>query len=163
MFDYRQHIDIAYKQLLGEGFLLFSTSNEEVEKARLTRRAAWLIHQINNNIGLLEKTSGNQVLNLSVDIILDKSNGDFTDIASSRSLGNGFVEIIPVWVPRNDPTLIPRWVEPTAGLAGIITPEIPPTEPTAETELQQINRKLDLLLEAFRNLINMATQLLEKR
>lgn len=128
MKNYRRQVEIAWAQLVGEGFPFHFTLNEEQEKARLTRRAAWLIHQLNSNIGLLSKTTGNQVDELSVDIIIDKISGEFADVASSEPLRNG-VRIIPVWIPKSDPSLIDRWVQPTKFLAGLEPDSIKPTEP----------------------------------
>jgi hypothetical protein len=91
----------------------------EENKARLTRLAAYLIHQRNPNIGLIRKDTGNNVMGMSVDLILDRTNGEFADIASDTDDGGGFRRIIPMFIPNTDPTLVPRWVEPTATLAGV--------------------------------------------
>lgn len=139
MKDYRFTVELAWGQLLGEGFPLHFTLEEEIEKARLTRRAAYLINQLDSNIGLLSKTEGNQIDGLSVDIIIDRISGEFADVASSQPLRNG-VRIIPVWVPKQDKNLIDRWVQPTRELAGLtdstepVKPPIviPPTIDTPE-------------------------------
>jgi len=96
----------------------------EENKARLTRLAAYLIHQKNANIGLLRKETGNNVMGMSVDLIIDRSNGEFADIASDTDDGGGFRRVIPMFIPNSDPALIPRWVQPTAALAGV--EEVPP-------------------------------------
>jgi hypothetical protein len=85
----------------------------EENKARLTRRAAYLIHQVNPNIGLLRKETGNNVMGLSVDLILDRTNGEFADIASDVDDGDGFRRTTAVFIPKHDPALMPRWVQPT--------------------------------------------------
>lgn len=91
----------------------------EENKARLTRLAAYLINQKNPNIGLLRKETGNNVMGMSVDLVIDKSNGEFADIASDTDDGGGFRRVIPMFIPNSDPALIPRWVQPTAALAGV--------------------------------------------
>lgn len=173
MKDYREQVALAYAQLVAEGYPLHSTPNEEQEKARLTRRAAYLIYQADRNIGLLSKTSGNNIMGLSVDIIIDGTNGEFADIASSRSLGDGQVEIIPVWVPNRDTGLIARWVQPTADLADIKPTgevEIPgevevPDELKSEiilAALDRIDKKLDRVISAQEGLVDVAIKFVNK-
>jgi len=97
----------------------------EENKARLTRLAAYLINQRNPNIGLIKKETGNNVMGMSVDLILDKSNGEFADIASDTDDGGGFRRVIPMFIPNTDPALIARWIQPTAVLAGVETTVVP--------------------------------------
>jgi hypothetical protein len=110
-------------------------SNEERQteenKARVTRLAAFLIHQQNPNIGLLRKDGGNRSLiqvngeeiGMSVDLIIDKSDGTFADVASDADDGEGFRRAVAVWVPHpetsSDPAWLARWIKPTSALAGL--------------------------------------------
>lgn len=94
---------------------------EETGKAQFTRRAAWDLHQKDPNIGLVTKTSGNQVGGLSVDLLMDKSDGSWTDVASKSDVDAAHVEIRSVWVPHggeepNSPS-VTLWVQPTQALA----------------------------------------------
>lgn len=98
---------------------------EEEGKAQLTRKAAWAITQENPNIGLMSKTSGNAVAGLTVDVIMDKSDGSGADIASSKPEAPGFVTITSVWstyLPNIDPEWLSRWVKPTQELANLPGP-----------------------------------------
>jgi len=174
MENFSQTVQTAFDQLVSEGFPLLSTNREEEEKARLTRRAAWLIHQIDRNIGLLQKTSGNNVLGLSVDIIIDKTNGDFADVASSEEIGAGNRRIMPVWVPKNDTNLISRWVQPTPELADITPgsspqPPDPGTIPTPLPEESQVlarldlmDKKLDRMVSLMEEMVDVATNFVNK-
>lgn len=118
------------------------TAREEEAKAQLTRRAAWQIHLENPNIGLLRKETGNNVAGLSVDIIMDRSDGSIADVASSTSVGQapGMLRIVSVWVPQPpniDPPWLARWVEPTEALArlpGPMTVADPEPQPEPEPE-----------------------------
>jgi hypothetical protein len=110
-------------------------SNDEREteenKARVTRLAAFLIHQQNPNIGLLRKDGGNRSMikvngediGMSVDLIIDKSDGTFADVASDADDGGGFRRTVIVWVPHpetsSDPAWLGRWIKPTSELAGL--------------------------------------------
>jgi hypothetical protein len=97
------------------------TDRLEEGKAQLTRRAAYALNRINPNIGLLRKTGGNAVEELSVDVIMDRSDGTWADIASS----SGDV-VRAVWVHHGerstDRAWLALWVEPTAHLADLAGP-----------------------------------------
>lgn len=111
--------------LAGYPTQIVPADQEEDGKAQLTRQAAWDIFQQNPNIGLMSKTSGNNVHGLTVDVIMDKSDGSGADIASSRPDAPGFVEITSVWSaypPNSDPAWLSRWVTPTAELAALPGP-----------------------------------------
>jgi hypothetical protein len=103
----------------------------EENKAKVTRRTGFLIHQQNPNIGLLRKDIGNRsiiVVNgvemgMSVDILLDKSDGTFVDVASDEALSPDSPyprRVKAVWVDHqetsDDPTWLGRWIKPTAAL-----------------------------------------------
>jgi hypothetical protein len=92
----------------------------EAGKAQLTRAAAWEIYQTDPNIGLLEKTYGNQVNNLSVDIVVQMTDGSYADIAAEHDNGDGTVTILATWGPNagdSNTTDESRWVVPTLALA----------------------------------------------
>ena len=92
----------------------------EEQKAFLTRRAAWYLFNVDNGYGLLSKTSGNNVGGLSVDITLHKPEGTAYDIATDIEVGGGARMAAPVNAGGNiDTSLLPRWVQPTAELAGL--------------------------------------------
>jgi len=100
---------------------LVGADRAEEGKAQLARRAAYEIHQINRNIGLLKKDSGNNVGGLSVDVFLDKSDGSWADMASDAATGNANIrEVTTPWTAHNNPSesiSVDRWVEPTLALA----------------------------------------------
>lgn len=114
----------AVQQTLATFNPVVAAADEEAAKAQLTRAAAWNIYngnpprQADPAIGLCQKLTGNNVNGLSVDLVVQQSNGDFADIASSRDNGDGTVTILATWSAHaGDGTLIPRWVQPTAALA----------------------------------------------
>jgi hypothetical protein len=126
-------------------------SNDEREteenKARVTRLAAFLIHQQNPNIGLLRKDNGNRSMikvngediGMSVDLILDRSDGTFADVASDADDGDGFRRTVSVWVHHpetsSDQAWLSRWIKPTRALAGLPGgPEEPDTDAGGELE-----------------------------
>jgi hypothetical protein len=131
MEDYSALVVIAREQLIAEGHPMTVPADKEEEgKALLCRRAAWLVWNVDHNVGLFKKTSGNNVQGLSVDILVDKRDGSFADCASSRNNGDGTVDIIKVWVsnpPDQNTSDTSRWVQPTAALAGVGEPV--PVEP----------------------------------
>jgi hypothetical protein len=93
-------------------------ADEETAKAQLTRAAAFEINQIDPNVGLLQKTSGNQVHGMSVDGLVDRSNGDFADIATAEGVGGLVVTIKAHWIQRNGTApMTSGWIQPTAALA----------------------------------------------
>jgi hypothetical protein len=117
MDNYLDTVQLALEQL---GTLRASDEREvEEHKARLTRRAGYLIHQKNPNIGLLKKETGNQVMGMSVDLIIDRTTGDFADVATDVDDGDGFRRIAAQFLPNHDAGLVPRWVCPTASMAGL--------------------------------------------
>jgi hypothetical protein len=127
-------------------------SNDEREteenKARVTRLAAFLIHQQNPNIGLLRKDNGNrsminvngEEIGMSVDLIIDRSDGTFADVASDADDGDGFRRTVSVWVHHpetsSDQAWLSRWIKPTRALAGLPGPPEEPDTPQKPTELE---------------------------
>jgi hypothetical protein len=117
MDNYLDTVQLALEQL---GPLRASDEREvEKHKARLTRRAGYLINQKNPNIGLLKKETGNQVMGMSVDLIIDRTTGDFADVATDVDDGDGFRRIAAQFIANHDAGLIPRWVCPTPSMAGL--------------------------------------------
>jgi len=113
---------------------------EEVEdqKGLLTRRAGYYSNLRDANIGILEKTSGNNSMGYSVDILIHKD-GTFYDVATDDGR-----QALPVnGGPGNDPGLISRWRQPTKELAGLDgTDPIPEPEPPPS----DIDEKLDQII-----------------
>jgi hypothetical protein len=160
MENYSEFVHRALEQL---GTLRAQGEREaEENKATLTRRAAYLIHQVNPNIGLLRKETGNNVMGLSVDLILDRTNGEFADIASDVDDGDGFRRTTAVFLPKHDPALMPRWVQPTAALAGLAEPSHPEPQTTTQpqtttTHPQTTTPQNPLVLAAAQALLREAT------
>jgi hypothetical protein len=105
----------------------------EENKARLTRLAAYLIHKQNPDVGLLAKTYGNNVMGLSVDLVVERTTGNFADVATDVDDGDGFRRIAAQWIalPADVNTSDrSRWVEPTAALAGLSEPPEPARPPS---------------------------------
>ena len=125
--------------------------NVDEQKAILTRRASYYINQVNPNIGLLQKTSGNNIQGLSVDIILDKSSGNFWDIATDV---NGLAKPIEGQL-KNDKSLISRWIQPTLELAGLNPIPIPSLP--SEDKLNQSKDKLNQIEQTLENITNILT------
>jgi hypothetical protein len=118
-FPYYDLVERAYHELVQEGKIAQRWTQEEVEqdKGLLTRRAGYYVFTLEDpTIGLLEKTSGNNSLGYSVDLLLRRVDGTFWDIATDKD---------GAAVPLNggpggpDPELIPRWRKPTTELAQI--------------------------------------------
>lgn len=134
-----EHFDAvqsAYNELVQSSdiyVVLSGPKQEEIinnQKAYLTRRAAYYINLRDNNYGLLKKTEGNNVMGLSVDIVLHRD-GHYYDIATdadNSSVSGGRV-VRPVNSDGSlDTSLIPRWVQPTKEWAGLNGVEPPPVE-----------------------------------
>jgi hypothetical protein len=121
-FPYYDEVVRAHAELVDEGLIRHRDIPEEVEqdKGLLTRRAGYYVCALHDpTIGLLEKTTGNNSLGYSVDLLLRRLDGTFWDVATDSG-GNA--------IPLNggpsgpDPELIPRWRKPTAELAQV-TPD----------------------------------------
>jgi hypothetical protein len=114
------HFDLvqrSHSELIAEGKIRRRSDQEAVEqdKGLLTRRAAYYSNiERDANIGLLEKTTGNNSMGFSVDILLDKD-GSFWDVATDQ----GGMAMPSDGEERFDPELAARWAQPTAELAQI--------------------------------------------
>ena len=118
-FPYYAEVERAHAELVAEGKITQRWTQEEVEqdKGLLTRRAGYYVFMEKNpTIGLLEKTSGNNSLGYSVDLLLRATDGTFWDIATDT---NGMAMPLNGGPGGPDPELIPRWRKPTAELAQI--------------------------------------------
>ena len=95
-------------------------SENERGKAQMTRVIAWEIYKVNPNIGLLVKTGGNNVNGLSTDVVVQKPDGSFADVASHTDPSGGMVTITASWndhPPDSNTSDMSRWVQPTEALA----------------------------------------------
>jgi hypothetical protein len=155
-----QHFDLverAAEELRREGKIQPRDHNEEVEqdKGRITRRAAYYAYQRDTNVGILEKTTGNNARGYSVDIIIAK-NGEFWDIVTDDGR-----EARPINADaKSDPGLSNRWRQPTRDLAelGPEEPEGNGTKPGSnggggQSETGDLGSKLDTLVDLTRQLI----------
>ena len=143
---------------------------EEEAKAQVTRLVTWRIFQSDPNVGLLSKPGGNQVMGLSVDVLMNRLDGSWADMATATRNGvpPGMVRVEPVWIPHGPDTTaawLSRWVQPTAALAaapGPLTfgrpdPVPPPTQPIphipesvldlsgVQAQLDAISTKIDMM------------------
>src|SRR5262245_58833444 len=100
-------------------------------KAQLTRAAAWEIYNtVDNNMRLLQKTSGTQVNNRSVDIILQGTDGSFADCATDQdNPSDPTTKIVAAsWgrkAPDSNTSDTSRWIVPTATIAAESGPMTP--------------------------------------
>lgn len=145
-YPYFDLVQRAHSELIAEGLIRRRTDPEAVEqdKGLLTRRAGYYSNSERDAaIGLLEKTSGNNSLGFSVDILLHKD-GRFWDIATDT---NGLA--MPVdGEERYDPALVARWAQPTAELAAIDATPGPGPGPGPEPapDVDAVMVKLDEIL-----------------
>lgn len=145
----------AYNELIKSGDIYTTSDSQQIEnqKAYLTRRAAYYLNLIDSNIGLLSKTTGNNVMGLSTDIVM-KRDGDYYDIATDSA---GLVQPVNSGV-THDSSLVSKWVQPTLELAGLTTNPIPvPVPPSNDYQkildiLATISKNQDLLV----NIINIS-------
>jgi hypothetical protein len=129
--------------------LIVNDAHEEAAKAQLTRKAAWVIHQENAAIGLLRKEDGNNVMGLSVDVLMDRTDGSWVDCASSTPDGPGTKRITPVWLhhlPDTNAAWLSRWVQPTAELADAPGPLAQGETPEAAVRAQIRTLYLEMLM-----------------
>lgn len=113
----------AFQELQNEGIIKPVPATDvhaiESQKGILTMRSGYYSNQRDSNIGILEKTFGNNYKGFSVDILIHHS-GDFWDIATDVETSPGMRMASPVnGGPSHDNDLIPRWRQPTKELAGI--------------------------------------------
>lgn len=134
----------AYNELIKSGDIYTTSDSQQIEnqKAYLTRRAAYYLNLIDSNIGLLSKTTGNNVMGLSTDIVM-KRDGDYYDIATDSA---GLVQPVNSGV-THDSSLVSKWVQPTLELAGLTTNPIPVPVPISvpPDDYKEIINKLDTL------------------
>lgn len=94
---------------------IVSTEQEGPAKAQLCRLAGYEIEKQDPNAGYIRKILGENVMGLSTDGILDKSDGSWADMATSHEISQGRWQIVPQWLPKTatggDPTTV--WVDPT--------------------------------------------------
>jgi hypothetical protein len=112
----------AYDELLASGQIQRRTDQEQVEqdKGLLTRRAGYYSNQLTPAIGILAKTSGNNSLGYSVDLLIHKA-GTFWDVATDVE---GLASPVNGGPLGPDPELSANgWRQPTAELAGINSEE----------------------------------------
>lgn len=118
-----QNYKHVYDEVLaGYQSLVLPSAQEEEGKAQATRETAWRVHQQNPNIGLLAKTSGNNVNGRSVDILMDRTDGSSADAGTAlqNTPQQGQVTIASAWTayaPTSDPAWLERWIAPTAAIA----------------------------------------------
>ena len=108
----------AYNELVASGEIKKRGSQEQIEqdKGLLTRRAGYYSNQIDPTIGILEKTSGNNSLGYSVDLLI-RVDGTFWDVATDSNMMAAPVNGGP---SGPDPELAKTgWTKPTADLAGL--------------------------------------------
>jgi len=117
-FPYYDQVTRAYDELVAEGAITQRTDQEQVEqdKGLLTRRAGYYANQEDPRIGILKKTSGNNSLGYSVDLLIDKK-GTFWDVATDNA---GMAQPVNGGPSGPDPQLAKDgWTQPTAELAGL--------------------------------------------
>lgn len=126
MFPHFNLVERAWLELKEEGKIARRTEERQVEddKGLITRRAAYYVHEVDPNFGILEKTQGNNSRGFSVDIIIHRD-GRFWDVATDRD--GEAVTINPG--EKFDTDLLPRWRKPTRELA-----DLPPLEQPGETQ-----------------------------
>jgi hypothetical protein len=108
----------AYDELIADGSIKKRASQEQVEqdKGLLTRRAGFYSNQRDPSIGILKKTSGNNSLGYSVDLLI-RLDGTFWDVATDNA---GLACPVNGGPAGPDPALAADgWTKPTAELAGL--------------------------------------------
>jgi hypothetical protein len=151
-----------YSGIVNQVLSEFTSNNipaaeEEAGKAQLTRAAAWEIYKIDSDIGLLQKTSGNNIDGLSVDVIVSKSSGDWTDIATATGVGTPTVTIEAVWITHTGTPPGARWVQPTAQLAikpGPMQRSGPTPVPPNPTPIPPVDPGYKEIMDALNVIIN---------
>ena len=117
-FPYFELVERAHAELLHEGKIMRRSDQHEVEedKGLLTRRAAYYCFSLaDTSIGILEKTTGNNSLGYSVDLLI-RLDGTFWDVATDVA---GMATPVNGGPSGPDPELAKRWRTPTAELAEI--------------------------------------------
>ncbi len=148
MKNYASFVKQAEEQLVAEGKLTPTgdVATVEKQKSQITFRTAHLVHKVNPDIGLLLKKGGNNVKGIATDVLVDKSDWSWADVASVRDLSVDpwlgvavglYIDNAPDLSfaepqPDGEPN---RWVEPTLELADFaeathVEPKPLPTDPT---------------------------------
>lgn len=126
-FPYFDEVQRAFNDLKAEGKIGPRSTPEEVEhdKGLITQRAGYYSNNRDATIGVLEKTSGNNYMGYSVDILV-RTDGLFWDVVTDNGM-----EAMPVngGPSGPDPELIPRWRKPTKELAQVPEGGTGPTPP----------------------------------
>lgn len=118
-FPYYAQVERAHAELVAEGKIKPRHIPEEVEqdKGLLTARAGYYVYLDEDpTVGLLEKTTGNNRLGYSVDLLIRRLDGTFWDVATDK---NGMAQPLNGGPSGPDPELVPRWRVPTAELAQV--------------------------------------------
>lgn len=156
MYPYYNQVERAHNELIREGKIKDTNIQSEVEnqKGLLTRRSAYYSHLVDSNIGILEKTVGNNSMGYSVDLIIHKD-GRYWDIVTD----NGSRPILIVGgIENSDLGLVSRWRQPTKELADIVDnfPEpIPDPIPTPLPDLDQQLKRLEQEIHHLKQLVQM--------
>lgn len=116
-FPYYDQVQRAHQELLASGQITTRSNQELVEKDKglQTRRAGYYSNQKDAQIGILEKTSGNNALGYSVDILIHHD-GRFWDVATDSY---GLAQPVDGEERGPDPELARKWRQPTEALAGL--------------------------------------------
>ena len=117
-YPYFNLVTQAHDELVASGQIKKRSDQEAVEqdKGLLTRRAGYYSNQEDPSIGILKKTSGNNSLGYSVDLLINKK-GTFWDVATDDG---GMAMPVDGGPSGPDPQLAKDgWTKPTAELAGL--------------------------------------------
>jgi hypothetical protein len=127
-FPYYAQVQRSHSELMASGQIQRRDNQEAVEhdKGLQTRRAGYYANQLDSTIGILEKTSGNNALGYSVDLLITRA-GVFWDVATDS---NGLAMPVDGETRGPDAELALKWRQPTAELAGLtdIPVPVPPGE-----------------------------------
>ena len=130
-FPYYADVERSHNELLASGQIKRRDNQEATEhdKGLLTRRAGFYANQRDPTIGILEKTSGNNALGYSVDLLITTA-GIFWDVATDTS---GLAMPVNGEQRGPDPELALKWRQPTAALAGLTDVPVPiPPSPSGD-------------------------------
>lgn len=159
-------LDRAYTELVLSGDIKRLPLNTpdlqlrvEEQKAYFTRRAAYYQNSVDPTLGLLLKSSGNNVYGFSVDIILRKD-GTYYDIATDDGQ--------MAQMNRNpgaqvDVSLASRWFQPTKELAGLSNPpDNPPPTNGNNTDVAELKAAVAKLAEGQNAILNSLVDILQR-
>jgi hypothetical protein len=111
----------------------------EEGKARLTRVAAWRLHQQDARWGLVKKTTGNQVQGLSTDLLMWQSTGEIVDIVTDDG---GRIAVLWGTRPLTDALPLDRWVQPQPEDVTPVEPLPSPVPPVDLSEVLKLLREI---------------------